>query len=65
MGAIVESPALYGGLSAVDNLKQQYHNLGLPSYNGIEELLELVGLSGTGKKKVRNFTTSIHLGKTW
>lgn len=56
MGAIVESPALYGGLSAVDNLKQQYLNLGLPSYNGIEELLELVGLSGTGKKKVRNFS---------
>lgn len=56
MSAIVESPALYRGLSAVDNIKQQYLNLGLPSYDGIDELLALVGLSDTGKKKVKNFS---------
>lgn len=56
MGAIVETPALFGDLNAVDNMKQQYLNLGLPSYDGINELLELVGLGDTGRKKVKNFS---------
>lgn len=56
MGAIVETPALFTGLTAVDNMKQQYLNLGLPSYDGIDELLKLVGLGDTGKKKVKNFS---------
>ena len=56
MGAIVETPALFADLNAVDNMKQQYLNLGLPSYKGIDELLELVGLSDTGRKKVKNFS---------
>ncbi len=56
MGAVVESPALYMGMTARDNLKQQYIAMGLPSYEGIDELLELVGLADTGKKKVKNFS---------
>ncbi len=56
MGAIVETPALFTGLTAADNMKQQYLNLGLPSYDGIDELLKLVGLGDTGKKKVKNFS---------
>ena len=56
MGAVVETPALFQDMTAKDNLKQQYINLGLPSYEGIDELLELVGLSDTGKKKVKNFS---------
>ena len=56
MGAIVETPARFTGLTAVDNMKQQYLNLGLPSYDGIDELLKLVGLGDTGKKKVKNFS---------
>lgn len=56
MGAIVESPALFLDMTAVDNMKQQYLNLGLPSYEGIEELLFLVGLADTGRKKVKNFS---------
>ena len=56
MGAIVETPALFGGLTAKDNMKQQYLNLGLPSYDGIDEILELVGLKDTGRKKVKNFS---------
>ncbi len=56
MGAIVESPALYKGMSAKDNLKMQYYNLGLPDFDGIDELLSLVGLADTGKKKVKNFS---------
>ena len=56
MGAIVESPALFMDMTAVDNMKQQYLNLGLPSYEGIEELLSMVGLADTGRKKVKNFS---------
>ena len=56
MGAIVETPALFGGLNAKDNMKQQYLNLGLPSYDGIDDILELVGLKDTGRKKVKNFS---------
>ena len=56
MGAVVETPALFSDMTAENNLKQQYLNLGLPTYDGIKELLELVGLSNTGKKKVKNFS---------
>lgn len=37
-------------------MRVQYAVLGRPSYDGIKELLELVGLSDTGKKKVKNFS---------
>lgn len=56
VGAIVETPSVYMDMTARDNLKMQYRVLGVPSYEGIEELLELVGLANTGKKKVKNFS---------
>lgn len=56
MGAVVESPAFYKEMSARDNLIQQYLMLGLPDFKGIDELLELVGLADTGKKKAKNFS---------
>lgn len=56
MGAVVETPSIYLGMSAEDNLKQQYLVLGLPSYDGIPELLELVGLENAGKKKAKDFS---------
>ena len=56
MGAVVETPSIYGHLTAEDNLKEQYRILGKPSFDGIPELLELVGLSGTGKKKAKHFS---------
>lgn len=56
MGAIVEAPAIYANMTAEENLKQQYLILGLPSYDGIPELLKLVGLEDAGKKKVKNFS---------
>lgn len=56
MGAVVETPAIYLDMTAEENLKQQYLVLGLPSYEGIPELLKLVGLEHTGKKKARNFS---------
>ncbi len=56
MGAVIETPAVYPDMTAVDNLKQQYQILGLPSFNGLEDILKLVGLADTGKKKARNFS---------
>jgi ABC-2 type transport system ATP-binding protein len=56
MGAVVETPAIYLDMTAEDNLKQQYMTLGLPSFEGIPELLKLVGLENTGRKKAKNFS---------
>ena len=56
MGAVVETPSLYPDMTAEDNLKMQYRVLGLPSFEGIGELLSLVGLENTGRKKVRHFS---------
>lgn len=56
MGAVVEQPAILKDLSARDNLRQQCLLLGLPSDDGIDDLLKLVGLEKTGKKKVRHFS---------
>lgn len=56
MGAVVETPAIYLDMTAEENLKQQYHILGLPSFDGIPELLQLVGLEHTGRKKSKSFS---------
>ena len=56
MGAVVETPSLYPDMTARQNLKLQYRVLGLPEDKGIDELLKLVGLSNTGKKKAGHFS---------
>lgn len=56
MGAVVETPSIYLDMTAYENLKEQYDILGLPSYDGIEELLTLTGLADTGEKKAKNFS---------
>lgn len=56
MGAVVESPAIYLDMSARDNLIQQCLMLGLPDYDCVDELLSMIGLADTGKKKARNFS---------
>lgn len=56
IGAVVETPSIYLGMTAQDNLKQQFIILGLPSFDGLEDILKLVGLENTGKKKARNFS---------
>ncbi len=56
MGAVVETPSIYLDMTAEENIRQQYLVLGMPSADGIAELLHLVGLDGTGKKKAKNFS---------
>ncbi|MCM1055795.1 MAG: ATP-binding cassette domain-containing protein [Bacteroides sp.] len=56
MGAVVETPSIYTNMTAQENLKQQYRILGLPSFEGIDKILKLVGLENAGKKKAKNFS---------
>lgn len=56
MGAIIETPSIYTEMTARDNLIEQYKLVGMPSLDGIDELLKLVGLENTGKKKAKNFS---------
>lgn len=56
MGAVVETPSIYLNMTAEENLKYQYRILGLPSYSGLYDILNLVGLADTGKKKAKNFS---------
>jgi ABC-2 type transport system ATP-binding protein len=56
LGCMIEYPSFIPYLSAEENLN--YHRIirGVPSITIIKELLELVGLSNTGKKKAKNFS---------
>lgn len=56
MGAVVETPSIYLDMTAEENLKQQYRIIGLPSFDGLYDLLKLVGLENTGRKKAKNFS---------
>lgn len=56
LGAVVETPSIYLSMTAEENLKEQYRVLGMPSFDGIDALLKLVGLENTGKKKAKNFS---------
>lgn len=56
MGAVVETPSIYLDMTAENNLRQQYRILGLPTFEGIDDILKLVGLADTGRKKARNFS---------
>ena len=56
IGSIIENPAVFRNLSAYDNLKLQYINLGMTSYDDIPGLLELVELNNTGKKTAGKFS---------
>ncbi|MFD1850789.1 ABC transporter ATP-binding protein [Oceanobacillus bengalensis] len=55
-GAIIESPALFPNMTAHDNLEVHRLQKGIPGRESINKTLELVGLSETGNKKVKNFS---------
>jgi len=56
MGCIVEMPALYPNLTAEQNLEYYRILRGIPDKSVLQRSLELVGLTDTGKKKLRNFS---------
>ncbi|MBL7761230.1 MAG: ABC transporter ATP-binding protein [Sediminibacterium sp.] len=54
-GSLIESPSLYGHLSAMENLKIQ-QTMYQCSPSRIKDVLEIVGLSHTGHKKTGQFS---------
>ena len=55
IGAVVETPSLHPEMSAKDNLIQQTKALCI-SDEKLDEILNLVGLPNTGKKKAKHFS---------
>lgn len=56
VGSLIEYPAFYPNLSAYDNLKYYTIQKGIVDKNQINKVLELLNLTGTGKKKVKTFS---------
>ena len=56
IGTVIEAPAFYPGMTARENIVAFSKLQGLHDFSHTEDLLELVGLSHTGKKKCRNFS---------
>ena len=55
IGALIEMPPLYENLTAYENLKVRTLALGLPNTR-IDEILHIVDLTDTGKKKAGHFS---------
>lgn len=56
LGAVVETPCFYPFLTAKENLEYYRIQRGIPGKTCVEEILELVELGDTGKKKFKNFS---------
>ncbi|MGM9978504.1 MAG: ATP-binding cassette domain-containing protein [Clostridium sp.] len=56
IGSLIESPAFYGSMTAKENLEVSRLIRNIAGKECIDEVLELVGLADTGKKKVKNFS---------
>ncbi len=56
VGAIIEGPAFYPGMTAEDNLEVIRLQYGIKEKKCIKELLKTVGLEDTGTKKAKDFS---------
>ncbi len=56
VGNLIEDPGLYPQFSGYQNLKCKCLALGVHKEGYIEELLDMVGLSSAGKKKVKKYS---------
>ena len=56
LGSVIETPALYPNLTALENLEYYRIQRGIPDKTIGTKLLEQVDLTDTGKKKYRNFS---------
>jgi len=56
MGSVIEAPALFENLTAVQNLEYYRIQRGIADKNRIHEALKTVALTDTGKKKFKNFS---------
>ncbi len=56
VNALLDKPSLILNMTAYENLTLEYLTVGLPSLDGINDLLDLVGLSNVKNKKVKTFS---------
>ena len=56
ISCLIESPGLYGNMSAYDNLAVKCRLFGINDKRYIENILKTVGLSNVGKKKTKHFS---------
>jgi len=56
MSATIESPAMYPGLTAAQNLEFYRIQRGIPGKDVAKKALQFVGLTDTGNKKFKNFS---------
>lgn len=56
IGCLIENPGLYPNMTAYTNLAIKCRAFGITDESYIKDLLELVGLSDTGKKKTKQFS---------
>ncbi|MCM1268059.1 MAG: ATP-binding cassette domain-containing protein [Bacteroidales bacterium] len=56
VGTLIEEPALYKGMTAAENLEVLRRAYGIPDKGIVEEMLCLMGLEDTGKKKTGKFS---------
>ena len=59
VGVLIENPGVYPNMNAKENIKLKCLAKGISSKNYITELLENVGLSAAGKKKVKHFSVGM------
>lgn len=56
VGCLIEEPGYYPYMTAMDNLEIVRRNLGIAERDITHEMLDLVKLSGAGKKKIKHFS---------
>lgn len=56
IGTLIEAPGVYANMSAEQNLKMKCLAMGVRDPHAVSDLLEVVGLQNTGKKRVRSFS---------
>lgn len=56
IGTLIEQPGLYGTMTAWENMEIMRRNFGITDKQATDQMLEFVGLSKAGKKKVKNFS---------
>lgn len=56
IGTLIETPGLYSGMTAAENLEIYRRAYGITDRNIVSKTLELVGLGDTGRKKAGKFS---------
>lgn len=56
IGSLIENPGFYANMTAAENLEVLCKIFGITDKQTVKRTLETVGLSDTGKKKVKNFS---------